>query len=258
MQKNKRLYFFLIICLFCLRVTAQDTLLNAVGIKYDITLSDKATLKPWHLLSTEYIRKINKSSIIARLNYAHRFGLSDAQAEVDAYPVLSRKVYAYLNAGVAPGKKLFPSFRTGLSLFFVLPAKFETEGGIRYLNFNAPIYIYTASVGKYYKKYWFNLSTFLSPVNSNISSSFFLKSRYYFNDTDFAMLLLGTGLSPDNTVDNTLLNTFLKSKKVELSLRKHVSKQLIFLMNMGLSKQQISQASSINQYNFGVGLQQQF
>lgn len=233
----------------------KDTTLNAIGIKYDLSFFDKGVGKPWHLITTEYSRKIKKTSLIARVNYAHRYSTSSVQFEGDAYPVLSRKIYAYVNVGYSPGNMLFPAFRSGMSLYFSLPAKFETEAGARYLYFDKPIYIYTASIGKYYKQYWFNANTFLSPQNSNISASLFLKSRYYLNDTDYIMLLLGTGLSPDNRVDNTLFNTYLKSKKAELSLRRSIQKHYILFLNTGFSHQQIQKDEYINQYNMSIGLQ---
>ncbi len=257
-------YFFLLIFVsICIPGKAQDSLLkykndttlNSIGIKYDLTFFGKGVGKPWHLVSTEYIRQVKKTSLIARVNYAHRFGTSAVQAEAEAYPVLSRKVYAYLNIGFSPGKMLFPGFRSGMSLYFSLPAAFEVEAGARYLYFDEPIYIYTASIGKYYKQYWFNASAFLSPQNSNIAASWFLKSRYYLNDKDFIMLLLGSGLSPDNRVDNTLFNTFLKSRKAELSFRRSIQKHYTLFLSAGISNQQMQNDTYINQYNVGAGFQ---
>ncbi len=264
MKNNGLVSFLLLIFLFiCMPGKAQDSLLslkkdtslNSIGIKYDLTFFGKDLGKPWHLVSTEYIRQVKKSSLIARLNYAHRFGTSAVQAEAEAYPVLSPKVYAYLNVGFSPGNMLFPGFRSGMSLYYSLPAAFEVEAGARYLYFDEPIYIYTASIGKYYKKYWFNASGFLSPQNSNIAASWFLKSRYYLNDKDFIMLLLGSGLSPDNRVDNTLFNTLLTSKKAELSFRRTIQKDYILFLNAGISNQQMQNDTYMNQYNIGAGFQ---
>lgn len=236
----------------------SDTTRNSIGIKYDNTFFDKGKGKPWHLESVEYSRKIKQTKLITRVNYAQRFGMAAGQIEADAYPVLSKKIYAYLNVGYSPSKTLFPTFRSGVSLYFSLPAKFEVEGGARYLYFDKPIYIYTASVGKYYKKFWFNTSIFLSPQNSNISASYFLKTRYYLSDKDYIMLLLGTGLSPDNTVDNTLFNTYLKSKKIEVGYRRTIQKQTIIFLSTSLSNQQIRNDTYLNQYNVSIGFQFEF
>lgn len=233
----------------------KDSTLNSIGIKYYLTFFGKGISNPWHLVSTEYTRQVKKTSLIARVNYANRFGTSAVQAEADAYPVLSRKVYAYLNVGFSPGKMLFPGFRSGMSLYFSLPAAFEVEAGARYLYFDEPIYIYTASIGKYYKKYWFNASAFLTPQNSNVAASWFLKSRYFLYDKDYIMLLLGSGLSPDSRVDNTLFNTFLKSKKAELSFRRTIQKHYTLFLSAGISHQQMQIDTYINQYNVGAGFQ---
>ncbi len=235
-----------------------DSTLNSIAVKYDLTFFEKGVGKPWHLVSAEYSRRVKKTVLLARFNYAERFGKNALQAEADAYPVLSKKVYAYLNVGFSPGKQLFPAFRSGASVYVSLPAAFELEAGARYLYFDEPIYVYTASVGKYYKKYWFNASGFLSPENSNISSSWFFKTRYYLTDLDYVMILLGSGFSPDNRIDNSLFNTYLKSTKAELSLRKTVKRYYTLLLSAAVSRQQIPGDAYINQFNMSTGLQVAF
>jgi YaiO family outer membrane protein len=236
----------------------KDSTIHSIGLRYDLSFFDNGNGNPWHLISTEYTRKSDKISLIARLNYAQRFGGSALQAEVDAYPKFGKKTYAYLNLGYAPNTNLFPVFRTGISLFRSLPAKFEVEAGARYLKFDTPIYIYTASVGKYYKKYWFNASGFLSPSNSKISTSWFLKARYYLNDEDFVMLLFGNGLSPDNGVDNTLFNTYLKSTRAEISFRRTIHKKFVLFLSSSINNQQTQNLSYIRQYNVSTGIQKSF
>lgn len=241
-----------------LSITNIDKHPNSIGLKYDFSFFDQEMRKPWHLVSTEYIRKLKNSSLIGRLNYAHRFGNSAVQTEVETYPKINKKIYSYLNVGLSGNKLLFPKFKSGASIYITLPAKFEVEAGARYLNFNKPIFIYTAALGKYYKQYWFNASTFISPQNSAISTSFLVRSRYYFNDTDFVMLLLASGLSPDSRVDNTLFNTFLKSRKAELSLRRSLHDRYTIFINSSVNFQQVQNDKFIRQYNIGTGLQLRF
>ena len=250
----------------CFTAAAQDSLHlpvtqkkmpNSIGIKYDLITFDNVVTKPWHLVSIDYTKHIKKTPLITRLNYANRFSKSGFQLEAEAYPALSKKIYTYINAGYSNDRLLFPKYRAGFSLYAALPKKFELEGGFRLLYFNSPTWIYTASVGKYYKRFWFNASTFLTPVSNNILQSYFLKTRYYFNDTDFAMLVLGTGISPDDGKNNIQLNTnsTLKSRKAELVLRNTFKKKNVFHFNIGLMTQEFETSKYADQFNIGIGLQ---
>ncbi len=247
---------------------AQDSVLivsapkkiNTLGLRYDFTLLDKKGYKPWHLVSLEYTRGFKKFPLTARINYANRFNLSGWQVEADAYPVLSKKIYAYLNAGYSPDKTVLPKYRAGFSLYLSLPAAYEAEAGLRYLYFNAATFIYTGSVGKYYKNYWFNFSSFLTPAHGKVSGAYFLKTRYYLNDTDFIMLLLGTGISPDDKNNNIQFsnNNRMASKQAALSLKRSLKKGSVILLGAGFTKQEYLPQMFMNQYNGSIGFQKMF
>ena len=269
MQGAYKISVFILTIIICssgyLTATAQDSLLlpkiqstpNSIGIKYDLIAFDKAANKPWHFISIEYKDHIKKTPLIARLNYANRFSKSGLQLEAEAYPALSKKIYTYINAGYSKDVLLFPKYRAGFSLYVTLPAAFEIEGGVRLLHFSTSTFIYTASVGKYYKKFWFNLGTFLTPESNNLLQSYFFKTRYYLNDKDYLMLTLGTGISPDDSKNNIQLNTNakLKSQKLEFAFRNTFRKKNVFLFNAGFMSQEYEYKKWTNQYNIGVGLQ---
>ena len=235
----------------------EQKLPNSIGIKYDLIAFDKGVNKPWHFLSVEYTKHIKKTPFIARLNYANRFSKSGLQLEADAYPALSKKIYTYINAGYSKDSLLFPKYRAGFSLYVSLPASFEVEGGFRLLHFSSSTWIYTASIGKYYKNFWFNLGTFLTPGSNSMQQSYFLKTRYYMNDKDYIMLMLGTGISPDDRKNNIQLNTNakLKSKKAEVTFRNTFKKKNVFLFNAGFMRQEYEYKKYNNQFNIGVGVQ---
>ncbi len=243
-----------------LKVMSNAKKTNAIGIKYDFTYLEKAGYNPWHLLSLAYTKALKNIPLTARINYANRFNLSEWQMEADAYPVISKKVYTYFNVGYSGKGILFPKYRAGISIYVSMPDAWETEAGARFLYFNSSTFIYTASLGKYYKKYWFNLSSFLTPGNGDLSGSYFLKTRYYLNDTDFIMLLLGTGISPDDKNNNVQLASSgrLSSKKGELSFKRTFKKTNILLLSTGLTKQETISGEFINQYNFTIGLNKKF
>lgn len=259
--------FLSILCCFVtahaqdsVQVITMNKTRNVIGTRYDLTSFDKGVNKPWHLLSLEYTREVKKSPLTVRLNYANRFSRSGLQLEADAYPVISKKMYAYLNAGYSKDVMLFPKYRGGMSLYLSLPAAFEAEGGLRLLHFNSSRFIYTASLGKYYKKYWFNASTFLSPDSSSISKSYFFKTRYYLDDKDFVMLTLGTGISPDDKNNNIqfAVNNKLRSKKIELSFRRTIWEQNIILVSSSWMRQEYEYKKFTGQYNISIGFQRLF
>lgn len=266
-SRYKIQYFVLVVgCIFlCLTATAQDSLVRfgaeekpkSLGIKYDIIVFNKGVHEPWHLVSLEYSQEVKNIPLIARINYANRFSRSGAQLEADAYPAISKKVYAYLNAGYSNDRLLFPRYRAGFSLYVSLPAAFEAESGFRLIHFDSSIWIYTASIGKYYKSFWFNLSTYLTPGANSVSQSYFVKTRYYFNDKDYLMFAVGSGISPDDRKNNIGLNSTAKmnSKKAEITFRNSIGKKNILLVNAGWMSLENEVKSYLKQMNFGLGLQ---
>ncbi|MCO6149198.1 YaiO family outer membrane beta-barrel protein, partial [Flavobacterium sp. NRK1] len=128
---------------------------NAIGLRYDYSYFDKRFDDPWHLVALDYTRQTKLGSATARVNYANRFATDAAQFEVDLYPYFSKTFYAYINTGISGNKDIFPQFRAGFSLYANLPAAFEVDAGFRFLNFTTDdTWVYTASVGKYFKNYW--------------------------------------------------------------------------------------------------------
>ena len=157
---------------------------NKIGISYDYIYFDKQFNDPWHLVEIDYTRQTSFGSIIGTLNYANRFNSNGLQYEIDAYPHISKAFYAYVSGAYSGNVGVFPKYRSGFSLYANLPESFEGEAGFRYLYFSGPTWIYTASVGKYYKSFRFNLRTYLTPSNSSISQSYSFNTRYYTGGTD--------------------------------------------------------------------------
>ena len=69
------------------------------------------------------------------------------------------------------------------------------------MRYNTGLNIFTASLGKYYKNYWFNLRSYLTPEDVSFSSAYFFEMRRYFGDPEsFLALKLGYGTSPDDNL----------------------------------------------------------
>ncbi|RYE39503.1 MAG: YaiO family outer membrane beta-barrel protein, partial [Sphingobacteriales bacterium] len=235
---------------------------NKIGLTYDFIYFDKQFDNPWHLLSAEYGRQTKIGSVTGRVNYANRFNSSGVQYEVDAYPRISNTFQAYISGGYSNDVGIFPEYRAGFSLYANLPQSFEAEAGFRYLTFGNSTWIYTASVGKYYKSYWFNFRTYLTPSNDDISRSFALTARYYYGGADdYFSLRLGTGLSPDDPQNSVLIgntNYKLMSNNITLGYRKLFGSLNILTLSLGLDNQEYLRDTKGNQIDVGIGYMRRF
>ncbi|WP_130734523.1 YaiO family outer membrane beta-barrel protein [Flavobacterium sp. J27] len=70
----------------------------------------------WYLTSLEYGHKLNKHTIIGRVNYSFLSNLEALQYEIDWYPKLSKKKYALLNFGIS-NDVLFPNYKVSAEIF---------------------------------------------------------------------------------------------------------------------------------------------
>src|SRR5262249_37556743 len=108
--------------------------------------------------------------------------------------------------------------------------------GFRYLNFENNTWIYTGSIGKYYKNFWFNFRTYLTPDNERISQSYIFTTRLYGAVADnYASISLGTGISPDDRSLVSQLNSSYKLRTLKTSVSYHASYKRMNIFSIGLS-----------------------
>jgi YaiO family outer membrane protein len=234
---------------------------NKVGISYDHTWFDKQFSDPWHLISLDYSRQTKAGSFITRMNYANRHVRNGVQFEVDAYPHISKTFYAYANIGYSADMPIFPKFRAGFSLYANLPHALELDAGFRYLNFDSDTWIYTLSVGKYYKKFWFNGRTYLTPSNSNISQSYTVTTRYYLKGaSNYISFFIGRGISPDDrSLVSQLNNAYkLQSKKIGAGYRFTAGQMNIFSLSASYENVEYLPKTTGNQVTGSVGYMRRF
>ncbi|SMO64607.1 outer membrane protein, YaiO family [Chryseobacterium rhizoplanae] len=190
---------------------------NAIGIVYNYSHFDKQFDDDWHIVGVSYKRITPIGSVILRGNYANKFAQGGTQIELEAYPRLSKIFYLYVGGGYSDDVGLFPKYRTGVSLNANLPHSFEAEIGYRQLYFSSSIWMYTAAVGKYYKNFWFNLRTYITPDSKNISHSYTGTVRYYTKGAqDYFAFQIGTGISPEENRNNLLENETFKLKTFKI------------------------------------------
>ncbi len=236
---------------------------NKIGVTYDYIHFDKEFNAPWQLASLEYGRQTSLGSIIGYVNYANRFNTNGVQYELDAYPHISKTFYAYVSGAYSDNVGVFPKTRAGFSLYANLPASFEAEAGFRYLHFTGDTWMYTASLGKYYKSFWFNFRTYLTPSNSSISQSYSVHVRYYTGGADdYLSLGVGTGISPDDPRNIILLNNGnnykLMSNNVSLAFWHTFKRRNVFFVTASLDHQEYKFQTWGNQLDLGIGYLRRF
>lgn len=231
------------------------------GLSYDYVYFDKQFADPWQLISISCSRSTGFGSVIARLNYANRFATNGFQGEVDAYPHISKVFYAYLNFGISGTNSVFPRYRAGASLYANLPWSLEADAGFRYLRFSSDVWIYTASIGKYYKNFWFNFRTYLIPDLNKLSHSYTLTVRYYNGGADdYFSLAIGTGISPDNRANSILLETDdqLDTKKLGIGYSHVFCKLNTIGLGITWHYDEYRTATYGSQWNAGISYQRKF
>jgi YaiO family outer membrane protein len=242
-------------------ILKENSSLNKINLSYDFIYFDEQFEDPWQIASLGYARQTKLGAVGINLNYANRFNDNGFQAELEAYPKISRTFYGYMSGAYSANKGVFPKYRAGFSLFANLPAALEAEAGVRFIHFIQTNTIYTLALGKYYKNYWLNIRTYLTPAKNNIAQSYTLNLRYYYGGADdYLSLGAGTGISPDDTQNNVLLASSyqLKSTNLSAAYRHAINVKNIFSIGLTWFNQEYKQQTWGNQYNINLTYQFRF
>jgi YaiO family outer membrane protein len=248
--------FFTAFCTAKAEAQLTDSLPNTITIGHEYTHFDLQFRDDWQLSSLEYKRQTQSGAYLARFNHANRFGRTGWQAEAEAYPKLSSKIYAYLSVGYAPSVPVFPKWRTGTSLFFVLPKGWEAEAGFRHLRFSSDVWVGTAGFSKYVGNWLFNIRSFASSSRPAANYSVFFNARRYLsNPASYLWLQVGRGTSPDET-RNVLLgeSAVLSSMRMLGGTQLALSKFHTLGAQIGWSQDDIGQARKGNQVSGSLRL----
>jgi YaiO family outer membrane protein len=193
---------------YVLQTILNRTVSNEIAINYQlINFSEDYGRDPWHTVSAEFQHNIDRTAVIGRINYTDRAYDRGTLYELEAYPVINDRTYAFINAGFSNGD-LFPDFRGSASLFYNFAQIFEAEIGGRLLNFNNSSF-FTGIVGitAYSGSFYLNARTFLGPERvDQLVQNYQFNIRYYFGNADnYFFGRLGSGISPDERAIFTLV-----------------------------------------------------
>lgn len=162
------------------------------------------------------------------------------QLELEAYPTLSKKNYAYLAYAYSPGV-YFPGHRAALEVWQVLPAGWAVSAGMNYYYFDRDIFLALASVEKYIGRYWVSLKGYLYFKDHGLTTSGYLNIRRYFNDINYLQLTLGAGTAPDEPFDIRTDLMRLSAYSVRAAYYTALSPRLMMRVGAGYSYEEYSE-----------------
>ena len=231
-----------------------DAMKNKLAVWYRYEHFDQA-LDPWHESGVQVSHKFPWGTLIGRGTQAWRFGDTGTQFEVDAYPKLPNRFYMYLNAG-ASGSRLFPDYRYGAELYKNFGGGWEASAGAFRLHFDSTTAkLYTGSLGKYWRNYWFSLRPTLSIRDPDNSLSWRFSTRRYFGDReDYVGFSVGTGTRPEQDFLTGTEND-LNSGRLQVEAQKRVIGRWIAKASAGVREQEFLTPDTRDSWFVRVGME---
>ncbi|MEX2602055.1 MAG: YaiO family outer membrane beta-barrel protein [Balneolaceae bacterium] len=218
---------------------------------------------PWKNSYLQLGRSTPIGTVIARLNYADRFGSTGIQPEIDFYPGIADGLYAYLNFGYTTST-LYPGMRIGGELYKRLPGGFEASFGFRHMRFeSSDITIFTGSLSAYYRTWYLSIRPYLTPGSSGLSRSFNLTLRRYLDGPgNYITIRGGFGFSPEERrFQDVSGEVFLvRSQYVGLGLFKALRHNLTLFGSVDGARQELrfDPGRYIRVFTFNIGTQIKF
>jgi YaiO family outer membrane protein len=234
------------------RLLLEHTQPNRLSADYRREWFNDST-DPWEMTTLSYRREFGWGSIIPRLNIARRFNKNDVQFELDSYPKVGEKMYAYLNFGVS-GEELFPQIRYGAELYRNFPKAWEASLGFRRLEFESGgVTIYTGTIARYIGKFWIQFRPQFVTKNSGDSFSGRIRIRRFLNGR-YEYIELSGGAGDDLGSDLFDTSSDLDSSSVQLTYRRRIRDSLVLKTTVGIGRENLSSGLNRDGIFFRLGL----
>lgn len=222
---------------------------NRVSIRNSFRVFDQR-YDPTIASTISYKRQTKYGSIIPKINYANRLGKQGVQYDLDLYPKLAKKIYAFVNYGFS-NAELYPSHKVSTDVYFSLPGSIEFSAGGRYMVFdNRNIKVISNSLGHYRSNYYFSLRSYITPKSNGLTSvSGGLLVRKYLRDGDnYFGVTAGLGYSPElrqffsdgNLLSESLLFTESQRLGMEYQFSAKTNPNNVYKANFGVTRQELS------------------
>ncbi len=154
----------------------------------------------WHWVNLQQTARYKKHLFNVSVNWAQRFNISALQYEAEAYPVLSKSIYAYTGIAYSEGI-IFPRIRAGAEIFKSIGKRQEVSLGFRYFDFiESKSTILTGSFSQAYKTYLFTIRPFVNFAESAAAPAASITAKRFLKDNrfNFVALTYSYGFVPDN------------------------------------------------------------
>jgi len=216
----------------------------------------------WHLSSIQAKFKSKEITYMGFVNYGQvlnkttdPFQKINMQYRLDVYPMIGDNNYAYLSYAYS-GSEIFPSHQARGIFYHQFGKGYETSLGMYYMRWDKPFIVYTGSIAKYYKNYWFSLRPYFQFKEGNLYQSYLLFARRYFNNPeDYLNLMVGYGSAPD---EQAYLYNYeniysMKSFNFQLNYQKSTDHWL-FLIGAGLKMEEYKENETRNHLHLEIGI----
>jgi len=219
----------------------------------------------FHMGTAGYSHFISPGPVTVKLNFANTYfdgtGMTrypSLQYEIESYPRLSPDSYLLLNYAYSrrrsPGQ-VFPGHRGAFEYFRNLPRGFEASLGLRFMYWDKTYFFYTGSVGKYYGNMWFSFRPYIFPGDNGWSGSWYFNARKYFSSADdFAGIVLGFGLSPDETLSDLTERLYLNTTSIGVELSKSIGEAYLIRSSLRYEYEEYRVSEFRNRWSFNLGL----
>lgn len=175
---------------FCQKKSVE---LQSVGISNMMEFYDRPSRFNWNITSVEGTVRTNIDSthyitFVPKLNMIQKviigdgyFKKIDAQEQLDAYIVMSKKLSLYASYAYSESTLLSKHLAI-LEGTFSVANGWNLTGGSKMYYWTKPIFSYTLGLEKYIGNFWITLKPYLTYMHSNCYGSVNMGVRRYFRD----------------------------------------------------------------------------
>ena len=229
--------------------TVNEEPKNRVSIRNSFRVFDQR-YDPMIASTIAYKRQTKYGSIIPKINYANRLGKQGVQYDLDLYPKLAKKIYAYINYGYS-NAEIYPAHKVSGDIYFSLPGAIEFSAGGRYMVFeNRNVKVLSNSLGHYRGNYYFSLRSYITPKIGNLTriSGGLVVRKYLRDGNNYMGISAGLGYSPElrqffsdgNLLAETLLYIESQRLGVEYQFSTKANPSNVYRANLGITRQELS------------------
>lgn len=229
-----------------------DTLhLDATGDHTRFTGEDT---DPWSTAGLRVAWAGRAGTFGAEATLARRFDQTGLQLELQGYPRLGERTYAYLAVG-GSDDAIFPRRRYGAEIYTVLPSALELSAGVRHLRFrDARVTLWTGSVGLYRGSWWASLRPWVQTGDAAGSVSGTLTVRRFGADPrEWTGVRLGGG---EGAADFTTAGELERTGAAELTVegRRPWTERLTGAWSVGWRWEELGGGRSRHRWTAGLGV----